>query len=270
MVTHLYIYPIKSLGAVSVSKAIMEKEGLRGDRRFMLVDVEGKFITQRTRPELTRFTLAESLNGYLVSDAISGLKKELFTQPSLGDYISVEIWDDQLQAREVLDGWSLWFSQALAQQVKLVQITQEKPREMKAKYQTRLAKNTSFADSLPLLLVTSGSYIALENKLQGPVDRLRFRPNIIVSSTTPFEEDTWSEIKIGEVSLSGAKPCARCSLVNVDPTSGESDKKTLKTLASFRTFNQKVYFGQQFVPISIGEIQVGMEVQIIHSKDAIY
>ncbi|MFM1821410.1 MAG: hypothetical protein RLZZ402_1769 [Bacteroidota bacterium] len=270
MVSHLYIYPIKSLGAVSVSKAIMEEEGLRGDRRFMLVDMEGKFITQRTRPELTRFTLTESMNGYLVKDAVTGLEKVLHLEPVVGEYISVEIWDDQLQAREVMDGWSLWFSEALAQQVKLVRITKEKPREMKVKYQTGIAKNTSFADSLPLLVVTSGSYLALERKLQGPVDRLRFRPNIIVSATVPFVEDTWSEIKIGEVSLSGAKPCARCSLINVDPTSGESDKKTLKTLASFRTMNQKVYFGQQFVPISIGEIHVGMEVQIIRSQDAIY
>jgi hypothetical protein len=270
MVSHLYIYPIKSLGAVSVSKTVMEKEGLRGDRRFMLVDEQGKFITQRTRPELTRFALVESTNGYLVKDAVTGLEKELFIAPSLGEYISVEIWEDQLEAREVMDGWSLWFSQALSQQVKLVRITEEKPRQMKAKYQTGIAKNTSFADSLPLLVVSSGSYNVLERKLLGPVDRLRFRPNIIVSVTEPFVEDTWSEIKIGEVSLSGAKPCARCSLVNVNPTSGESDKKTLKTLASFRTINQKVYFGQQFVPISIGEIHVGMEVQIIRSQIPVY
>jgi uncharacterized protein YcbX len=270
MVSHLYIYPIKSLGAVSVSKAVLEQEGLQGDRRFMLVDEQGKFITQRTRPALTRFALSESANGYLVKDAVTGLEKELFLAPALGDYISVEIWDDQLQAREVMDGWSLWFSQALSQQVKLVRITEENPRQMKEKYQTGIAKNTSFADSLPLLVVSAGSYRALERRVLGPVNRLRFRPNIIVSATEPFVEDTWSEIKIGEVSLSGAKPCARCPLVNVDPISGESDKKTLKTLASFRTINQKVYFGQQFVPISIGEIHVGMEVQVIRSQDAIY
>jgi uncharacterized protein YcbX len=236
----------------------------------MLVDEEGKFITQRTRPELTRFALTESSNGYIVKDAVTGLEKELLLSPSLGDCISVEIWEDKLPAREVLDGWSLWFSQALSQQVKLVRITEENPRPMKEKYQTGIAKNTSFADSLPLLVVSSSSYNALERKVQGLVDPLRFRPNIIVSSTEPFVEDTWSEIKIGEVYLSGAKPCARCSLVNVDPISGESDKQTLKTLAAFRTINHKVYFGQQFVPISIGEIQVGMEVQVIHSQDAVY
>jgi len=270
MVTHLYIYPIKSLGAVSLSESVMEKEGLRGDRRFMLVDVSGKFITQRTRPELTRFVLSESAQGFIVKDSASGLEKELTWEPVLGSWIPVEIWEDQLPAREVLEGWSDWFSTALSEEVKLVRISSEKPRVMKAKYQTEIAKNTSFADSLPVLLVSAGSYISLQERLEEPVDQLRFRPNIIVSSQEPFVEDTWSEIKLGEVLLSGAKPCARCPLVNVDPLTGESDKKTLKALASFRTLNHKVYFGQQFVPMSVGKIQVGMEVQVIQSKDAVY
>jgi len=269
MVTHLYIYPIKSLGAVSLAKAVVENVGLRGDRRFMLVDAMGKFITQRTRPELTRFTLEESANGFLIKDQETGLAKELCWEPLLGEWIPIEIWEDQLPAREVLDGWSVWFSVALSEQVKLVRMTSEQPRVMKAKYQTELSKNTSFADSLPLLLVSSGSYSSLQDRLPDELDQLRFRPNIVVEAG-PFVEDTWAEIKIGDVLLSGAKPCARCPLVNVDPLTGESDKKTLKALASFRTINHKVYFGQQFVPISLGEIQVGMDVQAIRSTDAIY
>lgn len=82
MVTHLYIYPIKSLGAVSLSESVMEKEGLRGDRRFMLVDAAGQFITQRTRPELTRFILRESPGGFIVMDAETGLEKELTWEPA--------------------------------------------------------------------------------------------------------------------------------------------------------------------------------------------
>jgi uncharacterized protein YcbX len=270
MISHLYIYPIKSLGAISLQKVVMEKEGLQGDRRFMLVDAQGKFITQRTRPELTRFVLSETVGGFLVKDLVSGLAKELPWFPVLGSHLKVEIWEDHLQAREVLDGWADWFSIALAESVSLVQLTDDSPREMKAKYQTDLAKNTSFADSLPLLVVGSASYQALEDRMEQEVDRLRFRPNIIVSSKEPFIEDSWAEIQVGEVRLSGAKPCARCPLVNVDPHSGESDKKTLKTLASFRTMNNKVYFGQQFVPISLGEIQVGDEVQVIRTQDAVY
>lgn len=270
MISHLFIYPIKSLGAISLQKVVLEKEGLRGDRRFMLVDTQGKFITQRTRPELTRFTLTETSVGFVVKDVISGIEKELTWSPPLGENIRVEIWDDQLVAREVLNGWSFWFSEALQEEVYLVQITDEYPREMNEKYQTNLAKNTSFADSLPLLVVGSASYRALEDRLGETIDRLRFRPNIIVSTDEPFIEDTWAEIKVGLVHLSGAKPCARCPLVNVDPQSGESNKNTLKTLASFRTLNHKVYFGQQFVPISLGEIQIGMEVQLIQSKDAVY
>jgi len=270
MVTHLYIYPIKSLGAVSLTESVLEKEGLRGDRRFMLVDAKGKFITQRTRPELTRFVLSASAKGFRVKDSFTGLEKELTWEPTLGPWLPVEIWEDQLPAREVMEGWSAWFSEALSEEVYLVRITAEKPRVMKAKYQTELAQNTSFADSLPLLVLSSASYASLQERLSDPVDPLRFRPNIIVEAMEAFVEDTWAEISIGETRLSGAKPCARCPLVNVNPISGESDKKTLKALASYRTMNHKVYFGQQFVPISLGKIQVGMEVQVIRSKDAVY
>lgn len=270
MISQLYIYPIKSLGAVSLSEAVVEQEGLRGDRRFMLVDDQGKFITQRTRPELTRFSLEKSASGFLVKDSTTNLIKELVCEPTLGDLISVEIWEDQLLAREVLEGWSDWFSNSLSQQVKLVRISADNPRVMASKYQTGLAKNTSFADSLPLLLVGSGSYVSLQERLMQPVDPLRFRPNIIVSASDPFVEDTWAEVKLGEVSLIGAKPCARCTLVDVEPQTGESDKRTLKALASFRTFNHKVYFGQQFVPMTLGKIQVGMEVEVIQLKDAHY
>jgi hypothetical protein len=270
MISHLYIYPIKSLGAISLQKVVIEKEGLRGDRRFMLVDRQGKFITQRTRPELTRFLLSESAGGFLVKDEQTGLTKELSRSPLLGEYIQVEIWEDQLLAQEVGDGWSTWFSKALNEEVRLVRITDENPRKMKPKYQTNLVKNTSFADSLPLLVVGSASYKALEDRQGGSIDRLRFRPNIIISTDEPFIEDTWAEIQLGSSRLSGAKPCARCPLVNVDPYTGESDKSTLKTLASFRTLNHKVYFGQQFVPMELGEIKVGMELQVSHFKDAIY
>lgn len=270
MISHLFIYPIKSLGAISLQKAVVEREGLRGDRRFMLVDAAGKFITQRTRPELTRFTLSESDHGFMVKDSVAGFAKELIWEPPLGDLISVEIWEDQLLAYEVEDGWSDWFSAALSQEVKLVRISMENPRAMDTKYQTDPAKNTSFADSLPLLLISSGSYSALEERMEESFDHLRFRPNIVVDVLEPFVEDTWAEIKLGKVTLSGAKPCARCPLINVNPLSGESDKVILKTLASFRTINHKVYFGQQFVPSSLGKIQLGMEVQLIRSKDALY
>ena len=270
MISNLFIYPIKSLGAISLQKSVLEKEGLQGDRRFMLVDNQGKFITQRTRPELTRFVLSATSSGFLVKDTASGLEKELAWYPLLGEKIEVEIWEDRLTAQEVQDGWSAWFSKALGEEVRLVRLTEENPREIKTKYQTQLVKNTSFADSLPILLIGAASYSALENQVGDKVDRLRFRPNIIVSTQDSFVEDNWSEIQIGETRLFGAKPCARCSLVNVDPHSGEANKKTLQALALIRTMNHKVYFGQQFVPIELGEIQVGDTIQILRSKDAIY
>jgi len=100
---------------------------------------------------------------------------------------------------------------------------------------------------------------------------LRFRANVIVSGSLAFEEDTWAEIQIGDAQRwKGAKPCARCQLVNVNPADGTKDDRTLRALAGIRTFGNKVYFGQQFVPISLGKIHVGDLIQSIQLKDAVY
>ena len=138
-------------------------------------------------------------------------------------------------------------------------------------YQTKGSKQSSFADSLPILLASEASYSSVETVYGQAFDPLRFRANMIVSGSRPFEEDTWEEISIHTVHLFGAKPCARCQLVNVEPRSGAVDKGgVLKALATFRQKDNKVYFGQQMVPISLGKIKVGDEVLVIKRKDALF
>lgn len=248
----------------------VEPAGLAGDRRFMLVDYAGKFITQRTRPDLTRFDLRVLPEGYLVSDKLTGVSKILAFFPTLGNVIQVNLWDDMIQAYEVMDAWSTWFSDLLNEQVRLVQLNSEEPRLIQAKYQTLGSQQSSFADSLPILLASMKSYQAVEGVLGSPFDYLRFRANILVSGTLAFSEDTWAEIKVGEVSLLGAKPCGRCQLVNVEPKTGEVDSAMLKALATFRTHGNQVYFGQQMVPIQMGILRVGDEIQVIKTKDALF
>ena len=202
----IIIYPIKSLGGINVSKIMVEPPGLQYDRRFMLVDEHNNFITQRTRPELTRFQLSTSFS-----------------------------------------------------------------RATNPAYHTEKSKISSFADSLPVLLCSEASFNYMDSLLDQPLDWRRFRPNIIVSNQTAFEEDTWHEISIGSyVKLFGAKPCARCQLINVNPNDGTSDSNILKALSQTRKFENKVYFGQQFVPISLGEIKIDDLITIHKRKDAIF
>lgn len=271
LVKQLYLFPIKSLAAIAVGQVLVDAAGFVGDRRFMLVDPNGKFITQRTRPDLTRFNLSLVEGGYLVQDHISGQSKVLSSKPDLKESMAAELWDDSLQVVEVGEGWSEWFSDLLEEPVRLVMQKPESPRIIKEKYQTIGSNQSSFADSLPILLASEASYKQVETIYGQDYDPLRFRANLIVKGSDSFEEDTWEEISINSVRLFGAKPCARCQLINVEPATGQVDKGgILKALARFRQKDNKVYFGQQLVPITMGVIRVGDEVIVSKLKDALF
>jgi len=267
----IIIYPIKSLGGVSLSKSSVEPPGLQYDRRFMLVDPTNKFITQRTQPELTRFQLHAKTGGFEVTDQRTQSVKFLDFNPPLGSTEEVQIWDDRVMAHEVLDDWSVWFSEKIGQEVRLFQLSTIFSRVIDPAFQTEKSKISSFADSLPILLCSEASFNHMDSLVDQPLDWRRFRPNIIVSNQTAFEEDTWQEISIGSsVKLFGAKACARCQLINVDPNNGNVDSTVLKALSQTRKFENKVYFGQQFVPISLGEIKVDDLITVHKLKDATF
>ena len=269
-VSALYIYPIKSLGPISLDSSHIDALGLKNDRRFMLVDPNGQFISQRTFPGLVRFHLSINQKGEIeILDKVSHLRKILSYTPELGQKIPVKIWEDEVDARLVLEDFSDFFSDLLEIPVRLVMMDSASSRQTDHKHHTDISKYTSFADSLPILVCTEASAKDLSEQV-GAFNLMRFRPNLVISNDTPFEEDTWKEISIGEVRLFGAKPCARCNLVNVNPKTGTVSSEILKGLSFYRKFGQKVYFGQQFVPISLGQIHVGDVVDIVDTKDAIY
>jgi len=205
-VTKLFIFPIKSLAPISVDEIELESAGFQGDRRFMLVDTHGAFITQRTRPDLTRFQLSVHAQGYEVWDKISGLKKLLSRNSELLESTQVELWDDLLQVAEVGEGWSAWFSECLQEPVRLVRQLADYPRIIAEKYQTEGSNQSSFADSLPVLLASENSYHRLAEVYGMPFDHQRFRANMIVSGADAFAEDSWDEVSISSTRLSGAKP----------------------------------------------------------------
>ncbi len=268
-ISQLIIFPIKSLGPVALQEVAVDALGLLGDRRFMLVSDTGQFITQRTRPDLTRFALKLYGEDFLILDQITQNHRVLPINPVLGDWVDVSLWDDEIHVREVADGISAWFSALLMESVRLVQIQSEAPRAIASKYQTQGSQQSSFADSLPILLASEASYQAVEKRLGTSFDWMRFRANVIISGIEAFEEDSWSEFSMGSVRLFGAKPCARCQLINVEPSTGEVDKSMLAALSTFRKVENKVYFGQQAVPIVHGKLAVGDQIQVEKRKNAL-
>ncbi|MFT6985155.1 MAG: 2Fe-2S type ferredoxin [Psychromonas sp.] len=261
--TDIYIYPIKSVKAISQPAAHVEEKGLHFDRRYMLIDEQGKFITGRTHPQLTQIEVQFSRKLLLVSGPnmpILTINPDNFTQ----EIQTSQVWEDNVNAIHCHHDYDLWFSDYLQQPCSLVFFGKETQRLIKNR-----DTQVSFADGYPLLLVNQTSVDFLNARLQSPVTALHFRPNIVVNGDFPFIEDSWARIKIGEVEFEVSKPCSRCLFINVDPQSGKADKEEpLNTLAKFRYHQGNIDFGQNLIPLNSGMIRAGDEIKILTTQAA--
>ena len=254
IVEELYIYPIKSLAGIRVENAKAEEMGFENDRRWMLIDEENQFITQRKYPNLSQFY--PKIIGDKIS--ISHLNKihEFSINESLEEPIYSTVWDDEAQVFEVNQATSKWFVDALGFACKLVKIVNNGDRKHSS---TKLdvMLNVSLADGYPYLLIGSESLDSLNEKLQEKITIERFRPNIVINSFIAHEEDSFDAFQIGNVKFKNAKPCGRCVMVNNNPITGIMTKEPLKTLSTYRKEGNSVLFGTNVMCLNEGEICVG-------------
>lgn len=256
--SQLWIYPVKSLAGVRVERARVERRGLaRGlvhDRRFMVVGADGEFLTQRQHPRmaLVRVAVAEP---YLRLEALSCAPIHVPLVPE-GSAREVRVWGDTCAAIDAGDDVASWISAFVGCTARLVYMPESTERGADRPY-AREGDLVSFADGFPFLLLGEASIEALNERLSQQVDVRRFRPNLVVRGAPPFAEDGWRELVIGSVRFLPCKPCGRCTVVNVDPDRGERSKEPLATLASFRTREGRVLFGQNLVHDGEGEIAEG-------------
>lgn len=252
----IFIHPVKSCAPLGVAQAIVHERGLEHDRRWMLVDPDGRFLTAR---QLPRLLLVEA------SPEIDGLKLEAPGMPCLSvgsndpaTLLPVSVWKSELQALAAGSEADAWCSDFLGQPVRLVHMGPDIVRPVTSS-RAQPGDEVSFADSMPLLLVSRASLDALNEKLDQPVDIRRFRPNLVVDGVPPHAEDGWKTVRIGEVQFDVAKPCARCAMVTIDAGTAVKDAQgePLRTLARYRRGDEGVTFGQLLIPRSAGSLRVG-------------
>jgi uncharacterized protein YcbX len=253
----IFIYPIKSLGGIRLTESAAEERGFRYDRRWMLVDRAGRFVSQREFPELSLLQVELSQEGLMVVQKKNPDRS--ITVPfgqAEGPDCSVVIWDDLVIARIVSESVSRWFSNFLGFEVNLVVMPESSSRKVDSRYAVN-GESVSFADGMPYLIIGQASLDELNSRMEAPVPMNRFRPNLVFSGGTPFQEDSLKKIRIGSVDFQLVKPCARCVLTTVDQETGERGKEPLKTLATYRTVGNKVMFGQNAVALSNGLVRIG-------------
>jgi uncharacterized protein YcbX len=253
--TQIWIYPIKSLGGISLSSANVMGKGLQYDRRWMLVDEAGVAMTQRVFPKMALFKL--SIDNQQMTITHGHEKLSIDVEPSTDSTAApVRIWDDTVSVFEVDPSYSRWFSNHLDTPCRLVYFPEDHARPVDPRYKVN-NEHVSLADAYPFLIIGQGTLDELNSRLEEPVPMNRFRPNFVFTGGEAFAEDSWRNFTIGSIRFVGVKLCARCVLTTVNQNTGQKGTEPLKTLSSYRKRDNKVYFGQNLVALDYSKVSVG-------------
>jgi uncharacterized protein len=269
-VTRLIIYPVKGLAGQELEAADVLERGLAWDRRWMLVDENKQFLSQRQIPGLA--TIEARIAGFelMLTHRPTGAELSLAAcEPNPATKIQVTIWRDQVEAVEI-SAVAEWFSDILQHPCRLVFMPESARRRINPAF-ARPGEIVSFADAYPMLLVGEASLSELNARLTIPVPIDRFRPNIVVSTREPFIEDQWGELDIGTATLRGVKASDRCSVPTIDQATGKPDgPEPIRTLSQFRRVGKGVYFGQNLAVLRPGRIALNDPVVVKERISAVY
>lgn len=264
--SELYRYPVKSTAYEALESVNLDALGLEGDRRWMVVEASnGRFLTQRLLPQMGRIEARWQEGFAALRLRAPGMDDLLVNVPGRDENLrGVLIWRDMLQVPDAGDAAAQWLSAFLGRDVRLVQMPEQRARQVDTAY-AEPGEHVHFADGFPLLLIGQGSLDDLSAKVGLPLEMLRFRPNLVVTGAEPFAEDGWKRIRIGDVTFKVAKPCSRCILTTIDPHTGERDatREPLATLLGYRNVNGEAMFGQNLIALNSGALRVGMDVEVL-------
>jgi uncharacterized protein len=278
--TGLHIHPIKSCGAINLNEATVEPLGLGLDRRWMLVDRQGEFLSQRAFPLMATIRLNLASQSELIVRAPGMAPLVLPTKvPVKAPKIVVTVWGTALEALDCGTEFHDWFSSYLGTEARLVCFDPEVMRQCSLRWTGERRVMTQFSDGFPLLVTSTASLDDLNARMQQKgapaIPMNRFRPNLVLSGLPAYEEDYVDTLTLGEpgkeIVLRLVKPCARCPMPGIDQHSGLRDAQwphePLDTLTTYRADARVdgVTFGQNAIVIAgFGNIlRLGMAVQAV-------
>ncbi len=264
VLSQINVFPVKSVGGVSLSSAWVEKQGLSFDRRFMIAKADGSMITARKYPQMVTVKSALLADG-IVFNSLGMEPLKIRYQNFKMQETPATVWNDTFTAYTTTDEADDWFSSVLGQRVELLFCGEQSNR-----VREKFGHNVSFADGYPILIISQASLDELNQRSSEQHSMDQFRTNLVVADTKPFEEDGWKRIRIGEVEFESLKPCERCILTTVNTQRGtfRESKEPLKTLQQFRANEQGgVFFGQNLVALNEGIIRQGDQVEVLEYKE---
>ncbi len=228
------IYPVKACRATALRSTVLGAHGLAGDREWMVIRPDGRFLSQRSHPALARvIPTLESHHLRLDCDGQQTLTLE--TEAVLAAApVEVGVWDDRLAACDAGDAAAAWLSQAIGSPARLVRVAARHGRRADPAYAGARDVPVAFADGFPLLVCSVASLAELNRRLPSPVPMARFRPNLVIDGLPAFAEDGLPLLRIGAVAVRLVKPCARCSVPGIDQQTGLASTDPFPALKAFR------------------------------------
>jgi uncharacterized protein YcbX len=268
----LFVYPVKSLRGFAVDSAEVDALGVVGDRRFMLVDETGRFLTQRALPQMARIATALERDSLTLSAEGAGRIRVSRRSGTPDVERSVMIWKSTgLLADDCGDAPAAWLSDFLKTKCRLVRIGEKFMRPILKPEIAGPGEVVNFADAFPFLVVSEASLADLNDRLAARHEETlamnRFRPNLVVTGSDAFAEDTWPRLRIGHITFRAGGPCGRCAITTTDQFTGERGVEPLRTLATYRRDakdSTDVNFGQNLIhETKTGALRVGDEVHLL-------
>lgn len=238
-ISRLFVYPIKSCAGVELREAELTDAGLDLDRAWMVVDSEGEFVSQRELPRMALIRVQLRLTEVVLrAPGMLSLHLQIDTVESA---TKARVWDDVVPAYDMGDTAAQWFSDFLGQRLRLVRFDPEHRRLSSPQWTQGVQAPNQFSDGFPLLVASEASLEGLNQRLAAAgkpaVTMERFRPNIVLAGVQAHDEDRMGVMRIdagAPVQLLSVKPCARCSIPDVDPATGEVDAAVGDTLQAYR------------------------------------
>lgn len=267
-IASLHLHPLKSCAPLDVDRLDVTPRGPAGDRRWLVVDADARFVTARQRTEMVGIRAVPEDEG-LHLDAPGMPPLHVPTPPPDAPRLEVAIWRDAVSAQRCDARADAWLSRYLGMPARLVHMDAAAARAVDPAF-ARPGDEVSFADAYPLLVISQAALEALNARLETPVPMARFRPNLVVDGSAPHAEDGWRRVRIGGIEFDAVKPCTRCVFTTVDPATmtRDPDGEPLRTLATYRRAPEGsglsgVLFGMNLIPRGAGTLRRGDAVSVL-------
>ena len=265
VVSSLISYPLKSARGIEHTSMQLNHLGPELDRRWMVIDPKGKFITQRKVSQMCLIQTSLNDDGLVISAAGAG---QCEVPKGGNSSLSSSVWGSDVIGEDCGDHAADWLSNFLGKKCRIIYMPSTYQRLVDINYANN-SEQVGFADGFPLLIATQSSLDDFNTHIDFNIEMNRFRPNIVISGNHAWAEDNWRTIEINGIQLKLPKPCSRCIMPSVNPNTAERQMEINSALLAHRRGEDKrTYFGQNAVYNKLGSINVGDSVKIIDTQES--